>query len=730
MGKMQNQIDEQQKANQLNKEYLIGLAEQTARLESKIEGEIRMIANTMHSQISNIHEIINHLSKEMVEQQKLDAIYKALQEYRSLQLSASEKIMLMILQRIKEWENILIKLSEGKIPQKLISYNELKQLLKSLSTQLDYKFQLAIDEENLPLYYTLPMVNYATQRVNNTYKLLVHLKIPLKLKEVINHFPLISPQSNSFPCYQSKCFGGKVDSGEDLQVFDLAQTSYLVNPKTYKIQYEVNLDFLDCYVIKHNRICFTYQPSTLLSPSSCTMAIYDWDEENIVKFCELKPAKLDTYRATPLQANQYILHKDIIPSFQQFCQTGLGEEIKLEHWMEVLSIPEGCEVFIASTKQRLLGPFSKILRAHSFVNRITYESTLILKLEAKYSNMSIKISEALSKSTTKLHRMIRDIEDKVEQNQQLSNQLMTNLSPAGISELMKFNQDLKSKLEETVTIFNNKMTTYTYSSTLWSYFSLFADTIQMITSLLFFVTILSYSHSLGLMYPTIIIMKSKAIEAFTLIDIQLFPEITIDVLNDTIAISFILNIIYSFIFIVLIVLYVIFGVFRKIIVSEHDYKAFIDSGRIITERGDGRDSKPFSIMLDLEYESYHIRYIKKEYIHLRIYMKGMFSHFIKGFDPKYSTRFWHVEQGENGLYLKLSDEIYLTAYNSRLDRVMNQSLDINIPINCLKNDSNLEATAFSKRGNCGRVTINVLRPYSRRAFVESSAPPLLYTTPV
>ena len=705
----------------INTETLAGLSQTVTDMEKDLKAEMKIMNDNTRYQVKNLEDSLKEVSMELEVEMRINALTKALEDYVNLHLSSLRNIMIVDLQHIRDWEEIFNVLSFGRIPKKLIGYNRLKGLLNQIHQQIYTNFELSLNDDEFPLYYTLPISTYSIAKKDGLFSIYLQIRIPLKIIRVNHRFNIISVHAHSFPCLNNVCIldKGKLTSG-DLQSFDLPQTSYLVNPTTHQIQHEINLDFLDCQENGKSKFCYTYNPTVLQRPSSCTMAIYNWNETEIVRWCKFRPGQREEYRIIPIEYNLYLMHRDVVKSYTQFCPDTPDEQIMIDEWAETLIIPEFCEVFIESTSQRFLGPFSKVLRAHTVAKRISYHSSLIMKINAKYSNLT-KIPFQIHDTT----RFIRSIEEKFKLNDKANEIVNTRLSSEELSKVALFNIQAQKALKASMENLNTKFKTYTYHGSFWGYISLIGDSIQMLTSLCVIFGIISFSNIFGIIGATLVIIPARAVDAWEIQlipDFKLFPDITVDVLDDVSSIAFFMNVGFVILFIGLMILFVCYGVFRKVVITEHYGKGF----PLLWVRETNWDTCDCCLMLHLQYQGHMIKHIKIENLHIKLNIDAYFSEAVKSVQVKNKLLTWFISTQAGALSIELSEPVHLLGFNSNGLRIEEANYHVTLPIDQSAFNSLPRSEAIRKKGNYGIAYLDTVIKVRRPQAGKSMGPPPRY----
>ena len=716
---MEKKMGQMQESVQVNNKILAGLSKEVTDMEKDIKREMRLMSEGTRFQIKNLETTIKQISQELEKEVRFTAIMTYVENYVNLHLSSLRNNMILQLQRIKNWEEIFNTLSFGRLSKKLIGYNELKYLLKQVYQNVFTNFDLALTDAELPLYYTLPLTTYSITNTTTGYALYIHLRVPLKIIKISHRFDIIAVQSHSFPCLNNGCIldKGKLQNGT-LQSFDLPQLSYLVNQKTHEIQHEINLDYLSCQDSGRTKLCWTYNPTMLQKPSTCTNAIYRWNESKIVDWCKFKPTRKEEYKVIPMSFNRYLMHRDIVHFYHQFCGDKPPERIYLTRWAEILEIPEYCEVYIASTNQKLLGPFSDLLRSSTNASRLSYESRLISRISAKY--------DKLTRIEVPIHdtgRFIRGIENRFKSNENADKIIEARLTSEELSKVALFNIKAQQELKESMNNLDTKYKTYKYTGTFWGYISLFGDSIQMTVNLVVVFGLLSYLNLFGLIGATLVIVQPRPVEGWDIQlipDIKLFPDITVDVMEDVTSIAFFMNIGFVFLFIAFSVLFVCYGVFRKVVITQHYGKGF----PLSWTGEDSWENCNYCLMLHLNYEGHLIRCIKIENLHIKLNIDTYFSTAVKKIRVKNRVMTWFIVSETGSKAIQLSEPVHLMGYNANNERIEEVNYHVSIPIDLSAFNSVPRSEAIRKKGNYGNAFVDtIVKARHPMAGKSSEEPP-------
>ncbi len=721
---MEANLSSSMQSIRINNEILTGLSKQVVGIQENVDKKIEIIKNNVRFQTEILEKSITDMARTMEKQEKIRAAQDSAKDFINMRLNSARNVMELELEKLQVWERIFSVLNDGRIPTDILSFNALKNLLGLIKPSLNSLFDLAIQDEDFTLYYTLPICSYGFYKPpNETYaQLALHIRIPLKQRLGVNKYKLITPIARGFPCLDDNCLLGRT-KGDSLQQFDLEQTSYLINPKNNKMIFELNLDHIDCHESGKARLCHTFRPTLLQQPSYCTMAIFEWDENKIIEHCKFKLTSRDNYKVIPIRVNQYLLHKDIVKEYWQSCGGLEIDNHTLIEWSETLDIPKNCDVMITATKQRLFGPFGDILRSASYAERITYHSSLIGKIYDRYSNKTIKFF------LPKPLGLIERIEENFNQSHEELNEMDYKLNDDQLAKVTAFNTMAQNRLGNALEFLENKMQTFRYTSTFWGYFSLLGNAIQMTTTLIVVFGILSYTRLFGLIASTIIILEPTRVTGWELQlipDLKLLPDINLDVMNDTVSISWIMNIAFVFLFAILLFLFIYYGTFRKIRLSFHYAKVFPSQWH----RVEGQEPPvPSTLMININYRENFLRFIKIENIHLKVRIDFLFTERIKDIAIKNTLNVWYIVKNNGMTGISLNEPIQLIGLDRDGRRIEDAQCEIFIPLTEIEWNTNPSPLAFDKIGNNGLAIIMAVKKYTGVRW-GTSRPRISFVTPL
>ena len=703
---LDNEMKGVKEATKTNTEQLIGLSKRLASFEKEVNDKFKVTEQSLNKQVNILKSSITSLVNSLNEEQRTTYFREGIQEYISYHLNSQRNLMILELENLNLWEEIFTVLVESKLPVKLINYNQLKSILTTIKETLPQSFEFGIEPKEFLLYYQLPLTSFAVQSDGDNFYLIVYFKIPLKLNLYNTHYDVINVVTHPFPCMDKNCAVEGSSEDDRLQKFDLQQTSWLINTQNNHLSHEVNLDYLDCISSGDTRTCWSFSNSLLQAPSDCAKAIFYWEEDKIINWCDFKSASKSSYKIIPMKTNYYLIHQEIVNSYLLFCSPQ-GETVSVTHWALTVEIPKFCEIVIQETHQKLVGSFGDILRSvdHNATRYIS--SSLVTKIDEKYRNIT---SQRTAPDST---RLIRSIEKNFNESKEISLDLTEKLTNQQINILSIWNANTQAKLNKALNALDQKVKTYRYTWSFWGNLGLVSNFLQMLTTLTVIFGIVSYSNIFGWIAATIVVIRPQAtawefsiLPKINLIDL---PDITANVLEDTQGIAFLMNCVFLVIFFVLLILFVVFGVFRKIEFSQH-YGKYNGQGRPLDWRGleAWENPAPSTLMLHLHYRANHFRCVKVEHIHLKVSIDDLFSEGIREIKVKNPQISWAVIKINGKLTLKLSEIIHLLGFNASGIRIEERDYDVEIPVKSSEFNSNPASQALRHNGNNGLAFIDIV----------------------
>ena len=709
---MKGNISVNREQIKLNSELLIGLSKHMDEITKDYQNKIELLSKSTRYQIQNLERSVMALAANITKSQILTEARLNVIEYLNTHLVSLQNILMLELNKVREWEEAITTLNTGRLPRNLISWNELKGVLNQIEAQLVKIYEFAIPNEDWPLYYTLQTYSYVvTKETDDEYTLYIHMKIPLRTVRTDSRYAIITPAAKPFPCIDS-CLGQDDNNGQDLIAFDLPQTSYLIDEKTRQIVYEANLDHFTCQETARSRICYTFYPTLLQTPSSCTTNIYNWDEDNIAKYCRFRQASKEEYKVIPINFNRLLIHNNIIKQYYITCKGRSTNHTGTTQYAETIDIPMNCEAFFPDTMQKIFGPFAKTLRDDKSVT-MTIRDDLTPKIRERYKNTTLKLPTASG--------LVSDVDDRNNLSRKSYEEFQINLNNDQLTKIAKFTLEAQQRLEEGLKKLENNVVSYTYRWTFWGFFALIGEFIQWLATLTVIFGILSYSGILGIFGMNVLVLEPRAVNAweFQLIpDVKIFPDITVEVFEDTAAIGWLMAIAFVIIIIIALILCVIYGTFRQIRFSYHYGKAFPSTwGRTDEE------FMPHTLMLNMAYRSNSFRYIKSECIYIKLPITCMGYGAIKEYRIKNPLNTWYIAKRYDVTGIALTDEVHIIGLDDSGERIEDGNEEIFIPISEINWNSKPKPEAVKRIGNNGTAMLAIVKKKFHLNWEDLTGPP-------
>ena len=679
---LENRVTVNENKIQVMSDSLLGFSKTIIQLEKDTNNKMSVLTTKVNQQIQNVEIHLAKIAKEQLEQnnrinfveysRKLEA---RLSTHYGAQLNSLQNEMYLELDKYRVLEDTFNNLATGQLSRNLIGFNKMREILNTIKLQLHTIYELGIPIESLAVYYSLPIYSYVITKEDDKYKMYVYMRIPLKGLRGTNRYRVVTPSTSAFPCYDDKCLLQFSRQNGSLQKFELEQTSYLISPITNNLIYETNMDNFECQHSLNGRLCFTFYPTLLQEPSPCTRSIHKWNENGIIRWCPIRPAAIEEYKVKSLKRNVYVLHKDLIDHYELTCYSETATQHVVSGWVESVEIPTNCEIYIPNTHQRLFGPYSKDYASIESLDIFTARSTLLKAIAEKYYNVSLlmKAGDLPTPSYLTNFTVFNNTENEAIREEMdfiLNNKQLTEVT----KEIIEIQNKLRKGMEETA----DSIHTINYTSSFWGYFSLTGDCIQMLTTIIVIFGILSYTNLFGLLGASVIIMEAQPVNGFQIIpDIHLLPEISVDVMNDTIATQFFMNVAFVFIFTTFLLLFIYYGTFRKIIFSYHYGRGLANEW---SREGLADSPTPATLNLNLSFGANYFRYMKRETIYIRIRIDHLFTGNTKAIEVKNPKSYWYTVKRLGTTGLALSEEIHLIGIDQNGKRTEEDHYSVFIPI--------------------------------------------------
>ena len=164
--------------------------------------------------------------------------------YASTQLSKTKDVLILFLDQIRDWDEILTTVKENKLSRNLIDIRQLKKLLDNIEGKLQNTFTLSIDSKDLNLYYRIPLTSYQIENQNGTDYLYIQMMIPLRSSKSEPFHHLYSPQASAFPCLNDFCILNGQRYPERFQKFEQDSEQIRATLKQFSHLFAIDLSQL------------------------------------------------------------------------------------------------------------------------------------------------------------------------------------------------------------------------------------------------------------------------------------------------------------------------------------------------------------------------------------------------------------------------------------------------------------------------------------------------------
>jgi archaellum component FlaC len=318
------------------KKHLLGLTKVYQSNTEKINKAFKEVAehiNYLENGFKVIYKEFHNLSTkfsiyESLEKRMNEAIISSLISLYNLSLYSHS---------IEDIEESLIQLRRGLLPSNLLQPDDLRSVLSKIKENVAPLYTLGIDENHLDIYYILPLVKFSLLPNG----LMLKLSIPLQTIDTQTQFNILKPISSPIPCIQNFCqWYGRLNTTETFITLSIRDRSWLTDNENKKLLGEVDLSSFSCLTISGENLCYTMNPSLKLSVSACSISLWNWDTNQVKKFCHFEISLKEQYQPIRISDDTWILHKEMIPRYDVICDTSKGSY--LMDWAEEVTINTNC----------------------------------------------------------------------------------------------------------------------------------------------------------------------------------------------------------------------------------------------------------------------------------------------------------------------------------------------------------------------------------------------------
>ena len=251
-------------------------------------------------------------------------------------------------------------------------------------------------------------------------------------------------------------------------------------------------------------------------------------------------------------------------------------------------------------------------------------------------------------------------------------------------------------------------------ATFWGILNIAGESVQLLSTLILVFGIISYSNLFNCIGASVIIIAPQRVNAWNIQlipDFQLLPSISVDVLSDLRGITFFVNIGFIIIFIILLTLFLLFGMFRKIYVTRH-YGKLTKSGIVLCTDSEENEGTP-NLMLHLHYKGHRFYYIKIENIHIKLSLTDVFDRAYSRIEVKNPFLFFYVHKEKGKFSIRLSEPISLVAFDTFGNRRDAEPQFLDLQMDETNFNSSPDACCLGHEGNHGLAFINTIVPKKR-----------------
>ena len=684
-------------------ETMVGFMDITNERFDLVEQKMRALTKTTQNSFDKLTYQINDLAGVMEREFQRVFITSTVIEGSNRIIDNFQNLVTVKLEEYDFWDKVFISLRKGLLPRELFSYEKLKKLTDDIEAKLIGEFEIAFSSADNSLFYNLPLVQHTIEKITvdneDNYDLYLKIKIPLKRKRAQSEYLIYTPNSFAFPCETESCFL-KSKTKNKLISFDLGSTSWLIHPETGAVVEEAELSHFSCFDTFDEKICYTFQPNLLKTPTPCTYSIHLWNQTGILEHCNFKQRHPNDYRVIPISNHQYIVHQHVVPEFFETCGTSNANKIRVNEWAVVISLGQSCDALIPLTRQRVYGPFSAPLNDSNYMENYGYHSTLVNAISKKFQNMQIEYTGFESELNL---TEISTKEEFEKLNLELNNDQLSSLAKKSIMIAQNFKTAI-NKLD-------NKVHTIKYRATFWGLFALASDFIHFAVTIVFIFGTLTYSRFFG-----VVIVANQPVQAWEinlLPKINILPPISMHVLEDVAFISWALKVVMVFVLIIGILIVMTTKCFRTVKITSH-YGQYVPLNQPQNQR--------FSVIISIYNKTKYFTYLAVESINLKAPLVPMNTDGVAYIEVRNPLLPWSVQQTAEGSAICIPDEITLNAYNDKHRKIRTKNQTIVMPINRIQWTTTPPTSLFNNNFDCAQIL--VIRESDPPPYPVPSAPTL------
>ena len=657
---------------------LIGFSKELSSTLEQYDKKIEILRNFSIQRSSDIDKSLRDLMTFLDDKTTVVAIMSTFGDYRLSEVNAIQNQIIVLLDGIQTYENIFGVLRTGRLSHALISWSKLEKILRRIDEKLQRKFTFAISEAEKHLYYTFPLIAFDIKSSSN--EIYISLRIPLVRLGRPRKYSIIKPQFFPFSCISSQCFnyGGT----EKIISFEPSNRLWLVNEVSGEIMHEIDADAITCQYVNHKDECFTFKTNQMTEPTECNKGIYAWDQIQMIKYCEFIPAPKGEYQPIALGGDRYVIHKNVIPYYDLYCDEQRPKRIYVENWTELIELNRGCDIGLTDFGRLLYGPFSEPLRSTEVIEPSTFHSILLLLLQNLSSSTNLEFEDLkLPKIENPYITPFNPDEHALTVDWDTST--LTRFS----NYLYKWNSNISTAVKNVEALIGRRSGSYSMKGLI----STIGGIIQLLMTVIIVFGTLAYSRVIGHTGCLIVVMPRKVSAIFDLREEIMSTDW--QTLTDLIVMTFL-------IITIMIIIKLIWC--RKTFITTH-----IGKRNAVTE-----DNKGWIIVLNMFYNRIGFCRIVKETIHLRIPVTVMKANAVRDLRLVDAATTWFIKEVNGQKVIRTTDDVHLFALDSNGDRGVDDWEIVRIKVDDIVWRYEPIPTAFDRVNNHGLAIFSLARDKS------------------
>ena len=682
---MERKIEALKINNQMIAENLIGFSKKVDAISKSFDKKLEILKLFMLNQTEQINELFNKTIDYIDQSSILHAIISTFNSYRLTQNMYLENQLNLLLDSIQNYENIFETLRNNRLPHSLISVQMLTTILSTIKEELKGSFDIALDEIDYHLFYSLPLVSFVIRKQTN--EIFVTIKIPLKRAN--NHvlFDAIRPQFSGFPCLNKTCSKHtSLDLTNNLVSIYSSNNVWLTDSFTGELTYETTPGSLSCQITSNLDICMVFRTGRLTYPSECNRAIIDWNIEKIVDWCEFKLRSKDHYKPIPISYNKYIVHSSLIPKYNEICDNNKKEMI-VNSWAEIIEAKVNCKLNFETINFSIQGPLGKPLTSNQTLNITTFHSELLELIQSDSNDTNFEFSELPLPSPDNKFITKFNISENPINTEWDSNQIT-----AFSQYIYKMNLNISEEMTKLDEAFKTKFNLDGYYQIINS----IGTIMQILATIIVIFGLISYSRLFGIYRAGIVLMTAHKTEAFSFVNpLENVKFISFSMIIDISMICFM---------VIIIITIIKLAWFRKNLISNHYGRG--------KPRSFEEDDCGHTLVLNIYFSRDKFCNLINEGIYIRLPIIGIRKGPIKDVRLMNAFTQWFVTKSEGKLILKTAEPIHIYSVDNNDSRLEDAWQVIRLPIEDIKWYYLPKPCAFNEEHNYGIAFLSISKDVS------------------